>query len=152
MTRFLVAICALIGLALAQPATAQDDLAVFARDIDRAESLRTVMTLQRTYAQMAQYGLWNDVGALFARDGHFLFDGLVKPVQTMKGSAAIAEFLRKRYGGGHEGLRRGDVSTMMIEAPVANLSADGASANVRWEAMIYHGHGGEARERRHVRK
>ena len=39
-----------------------DDLA---RDVDRVESLRAVLNLQRTYAQYAQAGSWNDVAALF---------------------------------------------------------------------------------------
>jgi hypothetical protein len=34
---------------------------------------------------------------------------------------------------------------MFIDAPVANLSADGESAKARWQALIFHGHGGKAR-------
>ena len=34
---------------------------------------------------------------------------------------------------------------MMIDAPVANLSADGDSAKVRWETWIFHGAAGQAR-------
>ena len=35
-----------------------------ARDVERAEAIRAVKTLQRTYAQYAQYGLWNEMAAL----------------------------------------------------------------------------------------
>ena len=132
-------------LALAVPAHADTALDAFARDVDRTESLRAVLDLQRTYAQYAQAGLWNDVGALFAQDGRFVFDGLIMPEQTAKGPAAIAAFLRTRYGGGYEGLRANGLSTVMIDAPVAHLSADGNSAKVRWESWTFHGAGGKAR-------
>ena len=132
-------------LAVAMPAHADTALDEFAREVERTESLRAVLNLQRTYAQYAQAGLWNEVGALFAPDGRFVFDGLIMPEQTAKGPAAIAAFLRTRYGGGYEGLKADGLSTMMIDAPVANLSADGNSAKVRWEAWIFHGAGGKAR-------
>ena len=132
-------------LAAARPAHTDAALDELARDVDRTESLRAVLNLQRTYAQYAQAGLWTEVGALFAPDGSFVFDGLIKPEQTAKGPAAIAGFLRTRYGGGHEGLKADGLSTMMIDAPVANLSADGDSAKVRWETWIFHGPGGQAR-------
>src|SRR6185436_17442671 len=107
--------------------------------------LRAVLNLQRVYAQHAQAGSWNAVGALFAADGRFVFDGLIKPEQIAKGPAAIAAFLRTRYGGGYEGLKADGLSTMMIDAPVANLAADGNSAQVRWETWTFHGAGGQAR-------
>jgi len=132
-------------VAVAMPAFADTALDDFAREVDRTESLRAVMNLQRTYAQYAQAGLWNEVGALFAPDGRFVFDGLIMPEQAAKGPASIGTFLRTRYGGGYEGLKSDGLSTMMIDAPVANLSADGNSAKVRWEAWIFHGAGGQAR-------
>jgi len=132
-------------LAVAMPAHADTALDAFAREVDRVESLRAVMNLQRTYAQYAQAGLWNEVGALFAPDGRFVFDGLIMPEQAARGPAAIAAFLRTRYGGGYEGLKADGLSMMMIEAPVANLSVDGNGAKVRWEAWIFHGAGGHAR-------
>jgi hypothetical protein len=138
-----VAATLLLALAIRPRAdTGLDDLA---RDVDRVESLRAVLNLQRLYAQYAQAGLWNEVGALFAPDGRFVFDGLIMPEQTAKGPAAVAAFLRTRYGGGYDGLKADGLSTMMIDAPVANLSADGTSAEVRWEAWTFHGAGGQAR-------
>jgi hypothetical protein len=160
MTRPFAMICAAFALSTAMPGAALADPALdnFARDLDRTESLRAVKKLQYLYAQYAQYGLWNQVGALFMPGGAFVFDGLNQPGQTAQGSVAIAAFLRNRYGGGHEGLKAGDLSTMMIDAPVVNLSRDGNSANVRWEAIIFHGHDGKARveggmfENEYVRK
>lgn len=136
---------AALTLALGTPAQADTALDDLARDVDRTESLRATLDLQRTYAQYAQAGLWNEVGALFAQDGSFVFDGLVKAEQTIKGPVAIAAFLRSRYGGNYEGMKADGLSTMMIEAPVANLSVDGNSAKVRWESWIFHGAGGQAR-------
>src|SRR6478752_4908724 len=127
MTRRFAQICAALALstALPGPALANPALDNFARDLDRTESVRAVKKLQYLYAQYAQYGLWNQVGALFVPNGSLVFDGLVKQAQTSQGPTAIAAFLRTRYGGGHEGLKAGDLSTMMIDAPVLNLSRDG---------------------------
>ncbi len=144
MPRPFAIVCTALALLLALPlrAAALDD---FAREVERTESVRAVKTLQSSYAQYAQYGLWNEVGALFAADGSFVFDGMVKPAQTARGRAAIAAFLRSRYGDGHEGARADGLSSMFIDAPVVNLSVDGNGAKVRWQALIFHGHGGQAR-------
>jgi hypothetical protein len=145
MLRPFALIAPALALLVSAPARADPAIDAFARDLDRTESVRAVESLQRSYAQYAQFGLWNAVGALFAPDGQLIFDGQIKTAQTAKGPAAIAAFLRTRYGGGHEGLTADGLSTMMIEAPVLNLSADGNSAKVRWEVLIFHGHKGEAR-------
>ncbi|MEO6185598.1 MAG: nuclear transport factor 2 family protein [Steroidobacteraceae bacterium] len=144
MTRPFALVCATLALFLAAQlrAAALDD---FAREVERTESVRAVKTLQGSYAQYAQYGLWNEVGALFTTDGSFVFDGMVKPAQTATGPAAVAAFLRSRYGGGHEGAKADGLSSMFIDAPVANLSVDGNGAKVRWQALIFHGHRGQAR-------
>jgi hypothetical protein len=124
---------------------AQPSLNELARNVDRVESVRAVKALQHSYAQYAQYGLWNEIGALFTSGGSFVFDGMIKPAQTATGPAAIAAFLRTRYGGGYEGLKADGLSSMMIDSPVINLSSDGESARVRWQTIIFHGHAGEAR-------
>jgi hypothetical protein len=140
MTRY-----TLLALSLTLPVYADTALDGLARDVDRAESVRAVKTLQSSYAQYAQYGLWNEVGALFAPGGSLLFDGLIKEAQTAKGSAAIATFLRTRYGGGEQGLTAGSLSSMFLESAVVNLSLDGESAKARFQSLIFHGHGGKAR-------
>jgi hypothetical protein len=145
MMRPLVALCAALVLMLALPARADSALDSFARDVDRAESIRAVKDLQASYAQYAQFGLWHEVGALFAPGGSFVFDGLIKPAETAKGPAAIATFLRTRYGGGYEGQKADGLSSMFIDAPVVNLAVDGNSAKARWQAIIFHGHGDQAR-------
>jgi len=145
MNRSLVVVCAMLTVMAAPSVRADTELDGFARDVERVEGVRAVKTLQSSYAQYAQYGLWKDVGALFAREGSFVFDGMIRPAQTFKGPAAIAAFLRSRYGGGQEGLKADGLSTMMIDSPVVNLSADGAGAKARWQVLIFHGHGSEAR-------
>jgi len=130
---------------LTAPARADVALDALARDLDRVESLRAVKMLQSSYAQYAQFGLWNEVGELFAADGRFVFDGLVGPAQIAEGPEAIAAFLRSRYGGGKEGIEADSLSTMLIESPVVHLAADGERAKARWQAMIFHGHGSDAR-------
>jgi hypothetical protein len=145
MIRSIRLICALGALSLAMPAQADPALDSFARDVSRTEGVRAVKILQRSYAQYAQFGLWDQIGGLFAANGTFVFDGQVTKGATATGPAAIAAFLRNRYGGGSEGLQPDGLSTMMIENPVVNLSPDGTSAKARWDVMIFHGHGGVAR-------
>ncbi|HXC57732.1 MAG TPA: nuclear transport factor 2 family protein [Steroidobacteraceae bacterium] len=145
MTRPLALVCAALVLLLARPVLADSALDSFARDVDRTESVRAVKDLQSNYAQYAQFGLWNEVGALFSPEGSFVFDGLIKPAETAKGPVAIAAFLRSRYGGGYEGLKADGLSSMFIDAPVVNLAADGNSAKARWQTIIFHGHGSTAR-------
>src|SRR5689334_3861772 len=96
----LAAFAAFAALSLVWPVPIHADSALdeLARDVERTESLRAVLNLQRTYAQYAQAGLWKETGLLFAADGRFVFDGLVMPERTATGPAAIAAFLRTRYG------------------------------------------------------
>ena len=122
-----------------QPAPQSQSLDAFARDVDRVESIREVKNLQRSYAQYAQFGLWNAMGELFADDGVYIFDGQVKLAETASGPEAIAGYLRARYGGGSEGAAADRLSTFLVENPIVNLSEDGESAKGRWNVMIFHG-------------
>jgi hypothetical protein len=149
MMRPLASLCALLALLVALPLHADAELDSFAREVERTEGIRAVKRLQSSYAQYAQYGLWNEVGALFARDGSFIFDGSVRQAQTSRGPAAIAGFLRARYGGNQDGPAADGLSAMMIDSPVVHLSVDGGTARARWQAMIFHGHGGNSRKYRH---
>lgn len=105
------------------PATLDD----LARDVDRAESMRAVKNLQRTYAQYSQYGLWNEMAGLFAKEATYIFDD-----ETIKGRKAIGDYLTSHQGGGQQGLQPGAVHTQIIDHPVVNLSVDGESAKGRW--------------------
>jgi hypothetical protein len=90
MTRPLALACATLALLLATAARADARLDELAREVDRVESVRAVKTLQGTYAQYAQFGLWEELGELFTREGTFVFDGLVRPARIAPGPAAIS--------------------------------------------------------------
>lgn len=109
-------------IAFGQPAL--DDLA---RAVDRAESMRAIKNLQRTYAQYSQHGLWNEMGDLFANDARYIFD-----TESVIGRKAIANYLTTHEGSGQPGLLRGEVHAEIIDHPVVNLSVDGESAQGRW--------------------
>jgi hypothetical protein len=136
----LVAACGL--LASSGRAAAQSPVDALARDVERAESVRAVKTLQRTYAQYSQYGLWNEMAALFADDAR-----LAVGDETASGREAIATWLTAR-GGGRQGLAPGAIHTQLIDGPVVNLAADGRSAKGRWYGFFLtaDGKGGAAVE------
>lgn len=114
-------------LALSNAVSAQPALDDLARDVDRAESMRAVKNLQRTYAQYSQFGLWREMADLFAEDGVFIFDD-----EQVQGRAAIADYLMQHEGGGQQGLKPKAIHTQIIDHPVVNLSVDGESAKGRW--------------------
>jgi hypothetical protein len=135
------------ALLFALPAAAQDDVPVaeidaLARDVSRVESLRTVKDLQRSYAHYAQFGLWDEMAGLFANDAELVWGD-----RTIRGRAAITDWLRQRMGG-TRGLAKGAMRTELIDQPLATLSADGQSARTRWLflAMSGDGKGGSAIE------
>ena len=103
--------------------SAHDELA---RDVDRAESMRAVKNLQRTYAQYSHHGLWQEMADLFANDATYIFDE-----ETVMGRKAIGEWLTNHEGSGHQGLKPGEVNAQIIDHPVVNLSVDGESARGR---------------------
>jgi hypothetical protein len=117
-------------------AQAADSIDALAQDLTRLESLRQVKDLQRTYVQLANAGLWNEMGALFTRDAQFIHGA-----QTVTGNTAIAKWLTGRQGGGRQGLASGALHFEIIDQPLANLSADGRSAKVRFDGLLLQGDG-----------
>lgn len=129
------------GATAAGPAVAATaSLDQLARQVDRAESIRAIKTLQRSFAQYMQVGLWTDLGALYAREGTLTFEGNV-----LKGGAAIAASLRKLHGvageGGKDGLPPGVLHTGLIDQPLVNLSVDGEHGKGRWYGLFFQGDG-----------
>jgi hypothetical protein len=126
-----VALVSLAGSAV----QAADSTDLLAQDVERIESLRQVKDLQRTYVQLSQAGLWNEMGALFTRDAKF-----IRGSDSITGSNAIAKWLTQQ-GGGRQGLAPGALRFELIDQPLGNLTADGRSAKVRWMALLLAGDG-----------
>ncbi len=144
---------ACLALMLGNAAPAEQALDTLARNVSREESLRAVKNVQRLYAHHAQLGQWSDAAALFEARGGFTIED-----ETHVGRGAIAGFLRNHYGNGRDGIRSGDLHTMLIDSPVVHLSADGNSALGRWQVLILVAASGKARieggifENRYVRR
>ncbi len=115
---------------------AADSVDALAQDVDRVESLRQVKDLQRMYVHLAQAGLWNEMGALFAGNGR-----LVHGDEQVTGTAAIGKWLTTRRGKGRQGLSPGAMHFEFIDQPLATLAPDGRSAKVRWMALLMQGDG-----------
>ena len=116
-------------------AFADDNIDTLARDVDRVVSLRQVKDLQRSYAQYAQSGQWDEMAGLFTANATF-----IRGTETVTGRKAIAAWLTRR-GGGKRGVPPGGLHTEFIDEPLANLSVDGASAKARWMSMSFLGDG-----------
>jgi hypothetical protein len=111
-----------------------------ARDTERVEAIRAVKNLQYAYAHFAQFGLWGEMGALFAGNGEVIWGE-----KTFKGPAAIAKYNMDAFGAGKPGLPAGVMNTMFIDVPLVTLSVDGNSAQARWYGIHMLGGGAEAR-------
>src|SRR5205814_179266 len=118
-------------LALAAPAAhAADEAAKLSRlslEVQRAEDIRAVKTLQISYAHYAQFGLWTEMAALFTDNAEAVYGA-----NGLKGRAAIGKYLLTTWGNGREGLPAGGLHTVLEDAPVLNLSPDGKAAKGRW--------------------
>ena len=98
-----------------------------AQNIERAESVRDVKRLQETYAQYSQFGLWDEMAALFADDAE-----MIRGNDRVRGQAAIADYFLETFGNGRHGLPAGGLHTQLVFRPLVNVSADGQSARGRW--------------------
>ena len=138
MTRTMLGGGVLMLVLVCAPIHAADDVDSLSRDVERLTTLRTVKDLQRSYAQLAQFGQWSAMAALFTSDATF-----ISGAQTVKGRAAIESALKR---GGAEGLAPGALNTELIDEPLVNLSVDGRSAKGRWMSLSLLGDGkGKAR-------
>lgn len=110
-------------------------LDTLARDVAREESLRAVKDVQRQYAQLAQFGRWRQMAALFAGDGTLQWGAT-----TVTGRAAIAAWLASEAGA-MNGVNPGSLNTTIFADPLVNLSADGRTAQARWDGIRFMGDG-----------
>ncbi len=105
-------------------------VARLARDVDRAEAVRDVKRLQIAYAQYSQFGLWNEMAALFADRAELIYGK-----DTARGRKAIAAYFLNSFGNGRQGLPPGGLHTQMVFDPIVNLSVDGKTAKARWHEV-----------------
>jgi hypothetical protein len=119
--------------AATQEAPSRQQVDELARDVGRLEALRAVKDLQRTYAQYAQFGLWDEMADLFAAQGQIVWGE-----RTIEGREAIAGWLREH---GAPVANPGALNTELIDDPLVNLSLDGRSAEGRWRGLSLRGDG-----------
>src|SRR4030095_2114502 len=136
----------LIAVAVAYPTRVMraDEAAALAGlsvEVQRAEDIRAVKRLQISYAHYAQFGLWSEMALLFTGDAEAVYGA-----DHLKGRAAIRTSLLTTWGNVREGLPAGGLHTMLEDAPVLKLSADGHTAKGRWREFSMIGQlGGSAR-------
>lgn len=115
-------------------------LDILARDVERVESLREAKDVQRTFAHLAQFGLWEQMAELFADDATLRWGD-----HSVVGRTEIAAWLKADVSAGGV-IPPGSLHTEIFEQPLANLSVDGRTVLCRWNAMRFLGDGdGEAR-------
>src|SRR6187549_2029147 len=123
------------GLA-AQAATAsRGELDTVAQKIDRVESLRKIKDLDRTFAQLAQFGEFKRMALLFAANGTLQWGA-----QVATGSNAIQDWLTTDAGA-MDGIAAGSLNFMIIDNPSITLSPDGRTAKGRWNGLRFMGDG-----------
>ena len=98
-----------------------------ALNVERAESVRAVKRLQETYAQYSQFGLWNEMAALFSDNASLSYGR-----DAGQGRQAIQNYFVTQFGEGTQGLKPGGLHTQLVMRPVVNVSADGQTAKGRW--------------------
>jgi hypothetical protein len=106
-----------------------------ARDVSRLESVREVKDVQRSYAQLSQFGRWQDMANLFATEGTLQWGS-----EIVTGRAAIQSWLATKDGAA-DGVAPGSLHTEIIDEPLVNLAVDGLSAKARWMSMRFLGDG-----------
>ncbi|KAF2198744.1 hypothetical protein GQ43DRAFT_492914 [Delitschia confertaspora ATCC 74209] len=106
-----------------------------ARSISRVESIREIKDVQKQFAQLAQFGRFNDMASLFTNNGTLKWGN-----QTAAGPSAIEHWLRNDAGN-MNGIGRGSLNTIVVETPLVSLSVDGRRAKGRWNGLRFMGDG-----------
>ncbi|KXX73547.1 hypothetical protein MMYC01_210038 [Madurella mycetomatis] len=109
------------------------------QDLFRVESIREIKNLQRTFAQLAQYGRWREMASLFSDTGVLRWGSAA----TAVGSEEIEKWLRADAGA-MDGVRPGSMHVAINDMAVVTLSGDGQTAKGRWTAMRMLGDGAGA--------
>ncbi|KAK0669111.1 hypothetical protein QBC41DRAFT_392393 [Cercophora samala] len=119
------------------------------QDLIRVESVREIKNVQRTYAQLAQHGRWNEMADLFTENGILRWgrgNGDIlstSDASSVTGRPAIEAWLRQEAGD-MDGVKPGSLHVFMSDMPVITLSDDGNTAKGRWTALRKLGNGNGA--------
>jgi hypothetical protein len=114
------------------------DIASLAQATTHLESLRRIKSLQRTLSHRLQFGL--PVTTLFVPNATFVWSSTNT---SLSGADAISHFFATQSA---DGAAPGSINTLIAKNPVISLSADGKSAQGRWNGMWFQGTGaGETR-------
>ncbi|KAF2256523.1 hypothetical protein BU26DRAFT_23795 [Trematosphaeria pertusa] len=116
-------------------ARAASNLDALARDVSRVESIREIKDVQRSFAQLAQFGRWNSMASLFSSNGTLMWGNA-----TAHGPAAVETWLRTDAGK-MDGIQPGSLDTIVMENPLVNMAADGQTAKTRWNGLRFQGDG-----------
>ena len=123
------------GLAAQASTASRSELDALAQKIDRVEALRKIKDLDRTFAQLAQFGEFKKMVSLFAANGTLQWGA-----QVATGSNAIQNWLTTDAGA-MNGLAAGSLNFMIIDNPSITLSPDGRTAKGRWNGLRFMGDG-----------
>ena len=105
-----------------------------ARDVERLEAIREVKDATATFAQLAQFGRWNNMTAMFTEDGILQWD------KTIVKKPKIESWL-KTDAAGMDGINPGSLDTMVAATPLINLAVDGRTAKARFNGWRFQGDG-----------
>jgi hypothetical protein len=97
---------------------------------DRIDDVRALKRLQRAYGYYVDQVLWNQAADLFEPQGtiEIGLDGVYV------GQKRVLQYLLA-YGGGREGLRRGQLNENLMLQPVVHVAGDGLTAKARWRFL-----------------
>ncbi|GAB1319890.1 hypothetical protein MFIFM68171_10100 [Madurella fahalii] len=112
-----------------------ENLDSLARDVERVESVREVKDVTATFSQLAQFGRYADMAALFTEDGALLWGNA-----SAKGHRAIEKWL-KNDAGDMNGIKPGSLDTLIAATPLVNLAVDGRTAKGRFSGWRFQGDG-----------
>ncbi len=112
----------------------QKQLGQLETEAGRIEDVRALKRLQRAYGYYIDQGMWSQAADLFEPQGtiEIALDGVYA------GQKRIRQYLLA-YGGGREGLRRGQLYEHLMLQPVIHVAGDGRTAKARWRALIMSG-------------
>src|SRR5262245_61638497 len=99
------------GLMAQTGAPPRADLDTLAQKVDRVESLRRIKDLDRTFAQLAQFGEFTKMASLFTANGTLQWG-----TQVATGTTAIHQWLTTDAGA-MNGIKAGSLNFMIIDNP-----------------------------------